>query len=156
MLARVLGYLLSVVEEIVVAYLFLVRSMRSFVAVVALAIAALPRGDAQTPPPLLARPPKPPVATITCEGEECWKFAIAHPTPKYPLEARRRHVPGKGFYHLHVSYETGEVTSVEILKSTGHRILDDSALTTLKQWKFRVHTMIGVKVPITFSMPSKT
>ena len=122
----------------------------------AMALALSVSARAQTPPPLLARPPEPPTHTVTLTGEERWKHAIAHPTPPYPIEARRRHITGKGFYHLHVSPETGEVTSVDILKSAGHRILDDSAVTSLKQWKFRPHTIIGVKVPITFSMSSKT
>src|ERR1700736_3630923 len=91
--------------------------------------------EAQTPPPLLARPPEPVTHTVTVTGEEAWKVAISHPTPRYPNEARRHHITGRGVYHLHVSYETGDVTSVEILTSTGHRILDDSAVATLKRWK---------------------
>jgi len=130
--------------------------VRQLVAFAALATAFLSRANGQTPPPLLARTPEPPVATITVEGEQRWRVAISHPTPKYPTEARRKHITGKGLYHLHVSYDTGEVTSVEILTSAGHRILDDSAVTTLKQWKFKPHTVIGLKIPITFSISRKT
>jgi protein TonB len=130
--------------------------MRQFIAVAAVACGFFSRAAAQTPPPLLARPPERPVATITVEGEERWRVAISHPTPKYPTEARRKQITGKGFYHLHVSYETGEVTSVDILTSAGHPMLDDSALATLKHWKFKPHTIIGLKVPITFSISRKT
>ena len=111
---------------------------------------------AQTPPPLLARPPEPPTHTVTVDSEEFRKIALSHPAPQYPIEARRRHITGKGRYHLHVSLDTGEVTSVDVLTTTGHRILDRAAIAALKRWKFRPRALIGVKVPITFSMPSKT
>jgi outer membrane biosynthesis protein TonB len=109
--------------------------MRALHLAVALALSVSAR--AQTPPPLLARPPESPTHTVTLTGEERWKHAIAHPTPRYPIEARRQHITGKGFYHLHVSSETGEVTSVEILKSAGHRVLD----------RFRRHHFEAVEVP---------
>jgi protein TonB len=108
------------------------------------------------PPPLLARPPEPRVAKITLTGEERWKIALSHPKPEYPPDARRRHLSGKGTFHLHVSYETGDVTSVEILTGTGHRILDNAAVDALRRWKFRPHSVIGMKVPITFSISSKS
>jgi len=111
---------------------------------------------AQTAPPLLARPPEPPTHTVTVDSEEFVKIALSHPTPQYPIEARRRRITGKGLYHLHVSVDTGEVTSVDVLTTTGHRILDRAAVAALKQWKFRPHALVGLKVPITFSMPSKT
>jgi TonB family protein len=109
---------------------------------------------AQTPPPLLAHPVEPPTYSVTVTGEQAWKIAISHPTPRYPSEARRRHITGKGLFHLHVSYETGDVTFVEILTSTGHRILDDAAVKALERWKCRPHTVIGLKVPITFTFSS--
>jgi protein TonB len=130
--------------------------MRSLMALVGLTIAFLPPAYAQTPPPLLERPPEPITHTVTVTGEQNWKVAISHPKPQYPVEARRNHITGKGIFHLNVSYETGDVTSVEILTSTGHRILDDAAVATLKRWKFRPHSLIGMKIPITFSISSKT
>jgi len=113
-------------------------------------------GQSPSPPPFLARPPEPVTHTVTVTGAERWKDVISHPTPEYPREARRRHLTGKGFFYLHVSNETGDVTSVEVLTSTGHRILDDAAVNTLKRWRCRPHTVIGVKIPINFSISSKT
>jgi outer membrane biosynthesis protein TonB len=104
--------------------------MRRFLPFVGFAIACSLSAEAQTPPPLLARLPEPVTPTVTVTGDEAWKIAISHPTPRYPTEARRRHITGKGVYYLHVSYQTGDVTSVEVLTSAGHRILDDSALAT--------------------------
>jgi TonB family protein len=90
------------------------------------------------------------------DSEEFREIALSHLTPQYPIEARRRHIAGKVLYHLHVSLDTGEVTSVDVLTTTGHRILDRAPVAALKQWKFRRYAPIGVKIPITFSMPSKT
>jgi periplasmic protein TonB len=130
--------------------------MRSLMLLVGLTITFLLPAHAQTPPPLLARPPEPVTHTVTLTGEERWKIAVSHPKPQYPAEARRRRITGNGLFHLHVSYATGDVTSVGILTSTGHRILDDAAVESLKRWKFRPHSVIGMKVPITFSISSKT
>jgi len=130
--------------------------MRSLIRLVGLAITFCLTAQAQTPPPMLARPPEPVTHTVTLTGEERWKVAVSHPTPKYPAEARRGHITGKSLFHLHVSYATGDVTSVEILTSTGHPILDKAAVDTLKRWKFRPHSVIGVKVPVAFGISSKT
>jgi protein TonB len=133
--------------------------MRALIPLVALITACPLIIHGQAPPPLLARPPErlpAPTVAVTMTGEDRCKVAVSHPTPRYPTEARRDHITGKGLYHLHVSYETGEVMSVDVLKSTGHRILDDAAVATLKQWKCRPHTVIGLKIPITFSISQKT
>jgi protein TonB len=81
---------------------------------------------------------------------------LSHPTPGYPAKARARHLSGTGVYELQVE-ETGEVSSVTVISSTGYPILDSAAIKTLKQWRFRPHTtLVRVKVPITFSMPGKS
>ena len=83
-------------------------------------------------------------------------MALSHPTPQYPIDARRRHLGGKGLFHVTVSYETGEVTSVAVESSTGYKVLDDAAVQALRKWKFRPHRITGMKIPITFSVPKKT
>jgi TonB family protein len=114
--------------------------------------------QAPTPPPLLARPSPAtrPSAVVTLTGDDRWKFAISHPKPEYPAEARRRHLSGKGIFQLTVSYDTGDVTSVAVLTSTGYQILDRAAVNTLGLWKFRPRTIVGMKVPITFSLSKKS
>jgi TonB family protein len=112
---------------------------------------------ARTLPPLLARPPEPgerPVHVLS--DEEMAKATIARPKPEYPSEARRRHLTGKGIYQLTISEGTGEVLSVDVFKSAGYPILDRAAVKALKLWKFRPHAVTRAKVPITFSMASKT
>ena len=126
--------------------------MRLLIALVGFAVSLPVLVSGQTPS-LLARPPE---CVISAPIKEISKVVVSYPTPRYPSEARRRHITGKGLYHLQVSYETGEVTSVDVLTSAGHRILDDAAVATLKRWKCRSHTVVGLKVPITFSISSKT
>src|SRR5439155_19392667 len=48
--------------------------------------------------------------------------------PPYPVEARRQGQTGSGVYILHIDSKTGDVTSVTIQKSTGHKLLDDVVL----------------------------
>jgi TonB family protein len=95
-----------------------------------------------------------PSPLITTEDIE--KIALSHPAPEYPIEARRRRQTGRGVFELSVSESTGEVSSVAVITSTGYPVLDRAAIESLKNWKFKAHTVIRVKVPVTFSMPSKS
>jgi periplasmic protein TonB len=108
-----------------------------------------------SPPPLLSRPSTETRPTAVLAGDQVWKFTISHPTPDYPIQARRRHLTGTGIYELRVE-DSGEVSSVTVLSRAGYPILDDAAIKGLKRWRFRPHTtLVRAKVPITFSMPRK-
>jgi TonB family protein len=127
----------------------LVRShARSIPVIWALGLGQIMSSVAQTPtsPPLIARPTP---AVVVSPVEEA-KLILSHPTPEYPAEARARQLSGTGLYELHVLVETGEVSSVTVISSTGYPILDDAAIQALKSWWLRPHTAIRVKVPITF------
>ena len=58
--------------------------------------------------------------------------AIFAPVPKYgpgwPV--------GSSLLILHVDEKTGNVVSVEVTKSTGCKMLDDSAVDAFKKWRF--------------------
>lgn len=80
---------------------------------------------------------------------------LSHPAPDYPVEARKKHLTGKGIYLLDVDTTTGSVTTVTVVQSAGALILDNAAIRALRRWKFRSHSPVEVEVPITFSMSEK-
>jgi len=92
-------------------------------------------------------------AQVTISGEPK-ALAIYAPRPAYPYEARHRHLTGSGIVLLNVDSSTGDVTSAQMLKSTGYKILDDSALEAFQQWRFKPGTVRKVRIPINFKMQS--
>src|SRR5215211_2319950 len=56
---------------------------------------------------------------------------------------------GKGWFRLTLD-DTGRVLRVAVLKSTGHRELDASAVTALKQWRFKPVPENYVVMPVDF------
>ena len=82
---------------------------------------------------------------------------LHNPKPEYPLLAKSREWQGKVFLRVKVS-AAGLSEEVEVDRSSGHDILDDAAIDTVKQWRFiparRGDTAIAssVIVPIVFSL----
>ncbi len=72
--------------------------------------------------------------------------------PEYPLQARQRRLQGSGILEAKVDFKTGHVTSVQMIKSTGHKILDDAALTAFRQWRFKPGTVRQFRTPIQYEM----
>jgi len=112
----------------------------------AIAIADLAGADPQwsPTPPIIQIPPGAPKAKV---------LVLRSPRADYPLYARKHHWVGVGWCLMNVDKKTGVVTSVEILQSTGHKVLDQCAVAALQQWKFKPGTVWKVKTPITFQMP---
>lgn len=79
-------------------------------------------------------------------------LAIYAPRPAYPYDARSKHLTGSGIVLLNVDPSSGNVTSTRLLKSTGHKILDDAALDAFRQWRFKPGSVDKVKIPINFTM----
>ena len=71
--------------------------------------------------------------------------------PQYPRAAREQGLTGKGLAVLKVDPANGYVTSVSMLKSTGHAILDSAAILAFRQWRFRPRSVTTVEVPIQFT-----
>ena len=42
--------------------------------------------------------------------------------------------------------------SVDVLRSTGHEMLDQAAIAALRQWRFQPGDMNAIKIPIDFGM----
>ena len=77
--------------------------------------------------------------------------ALYAPRPEYPLAARKRHWTGPGIFACNIRPD-GTVASVDVLRSTGHQMLDQAAITAFRQWRFQPGDMKVVKIPINFWM----
>jgi TonB family protein len=77
--------------------------------------------------------------------------AVYAPHPEYPVAARRSHWTGRGIFRCKLRPD-GTVSSVEVLQSTEHAILDQAAIAALRQWRFKVHGGDLVRIPIRFTM----
>ena len=78
-------------------------------------------------------------------------MVISTPRPEYPFEARLHWVEGSGSFLLRVQIRTGLVKTVMIEHSTGSQLLDSSAVTALKAWRFKP----GVLRPINVELPKR-
>jgi len=80
-----------------------------------------------------------------------------NPKPVYPSEARDKGYEGEVLLRVEV-LSNGRVGQVEVKKSSGYEVLDQSALATLKQWKFiparkgDVAISFWVNIPIKFQL----
>ena len=86
---------------------------------------------------------------------QVWKpraSAVSAPRPDYPLEARQRHLTGSGILILHIDKPSGMVTSIDVAKSTGHKILDDAATRAFLRWRFKPGLYTKIKVPIRYTI----
>jgi TonB family protein len=71
-------------------------------------------------------------------------------SPRYPSSERSANIGGTGRFRMIVNFNTGKVTEVVILKSTGSDILDREAIFSLRRWRFRPGKVRKVDLPITF------
>jgi protein TonB len=77
--------------------------------------------------------------------------------PAYPRFARQSGYEGCVLLRLTVD-ETGAVAGTEILRSSGHRILDRAAVKAVLKWRFRPAEELGVpaasrvEVPVVFKL----
>jgi protein TonB len=82
---------------------------------------------------------------------------IDNPKPYYPRMARRRGMEGRVELRVRVGVN-GEVTAIEILHSSGYRLLDQAAVETVQGWRFEPARRGGeagpgeVVIPIRFSL----
>jgi len=87
--------------------------------------------------------------------------ALNNPKPPYPLAARRQGTEGRVVLRAQV-LEDGHCTEVRIVRSSGHALLDESALATVRRWNFVPATRAGkavsswVEVPIYFQLNRET
>ncbi len=76
---------------------------------------------------------------------------VSAPRPTYPYEARRSRQTGSGKFLL-VFNSSGSVTDVQVAKSTGSAILDQTSVQTFRRWRCKPGAYTKVYVPITYTM----
>jgi TonB family protein len=117
--------------------------------------------EERTPPPKQPKPTKitpikaPQVAGRpgTMSASSAKAVATYAPRPQYPYEARSRRITGSGVCVVSVDVASGSVTNATMAQSIGNPILDNSAVTAFRQWRFRPGAAAPkVKIPITFTM----
>jgi periplasmic protein TonB len=79
-------------------------------------------------------------------------LAISAPRPEYPYEARSRRIMGSGVCVVTIDTGSGSVTDASMAQSIGNPILDNSAVSAFRRWRFKPGTVSKVKIPITFTM----
>jgi protein TonB len=114
----------------------------------------VPQAPPTVAPPSISVPPPPPRKVIAAhEGANYLK----NPRPAYPELALRRSWEGEVLLRVRVTAD-GRPSEISIQKSSGHEVLDDAALQTVRGWSF-VPARIGsqpiagwVTVPIVFNL----
>ena len=83
-------------------------------------------------PRRIAARPQPP-ATVVSHERTPPDFSAGMPLA-YPDEARRRGWQGLVLLRLHIN-TTGRVTRVELIRSSGHAVLDEAAVRAVREWQ---------------------
>jgi TonB family protein len=77
-----------------------------------------------------------------------------NPKPLYPQEAREKGYEGEVVLRVEV-LSNGRVGQIEIKKSSGYELLDRSALTAVKEWKFIPAKKDDAPIPLWVNIPVK-
>jgi TonB family protein len=80
---------------------------------------------------------------------------VATVTPLYPVPALTFKQTGTGLFRLLIDADAGRVRDVRVLKSTGFKGLDASAVTALRQWRWKPRKWKQVDMPVTFTLPQR-
>lgn len=106
------------------------------------------------PPKVEEKPAEKSAPTVDAD-----KYAdyLKNPKPAYPMGPYREGIEGTVWLRVQV-LEDGSVGSVELAQTSGNEDLDQSALTTVKKWRFKAAVQGGVtaaqfiRIPITFKL----
>lgn len=106
-----------------------------------------PRRRTHLPAELASPPPQVPRIFTVEEAAQVLRYAVK---PEYSNEARRTRARGSGIFELRFDYETGRLKAIDIVQSTGSRILDHDAINAFKDWRAKPRTVHVMRIPITF------
>jgi TonB family protein len=109
-----------------------------------LAAAAPSRASAKTAPARFSPP-----ALVGMNGEEDKSEPrIIHNPLSYPPQAFQLGLRGKAWLDVRVTHE-GRVANVQMVTSSGHKILDEAAMHEVWTWRFRPAERDGVPIAMT-------
>jgi TonB family protein len=74
------------------------------------------------------------------------------PYPDYTRAARDSGRAGKGWFELYIDSASGRVRQVRVVKSTGVKMLDDSTVATLSQWRAKPCSINHAMIPVEFRL----
>jgi protein TonB len=77
-----------------------------------------------------------------------------NPKPIYPQEAKEKGFEGEVVLRVEV-LANGRVGQIEIKRSSSYELLDRSALTAVKQWRFTPARKGDVVIPLWVNIPVK-
>jgi TonB family protein len=80
---------------------------------------------------------------------------LSAPQPPYPHELEAKHIGGSGRFEIDFD-ESGNAKSVEIIQSTGNRLLDSNSVRTFMQWRASPGSKSKIVVPITYDKPNSS
>ncbi|WAK02355.1 energy transducer TonB [Methylobacter sp. YRD-M1] len=112
--------------------------------------------SAPVSPAPVAAPPAPPVEEKVTQPHAGADY-LHNPAPEYPEIAMERGWEGRVLMKVHVQPD-GKPDEISVIQSSGKKVLDDAAVSTVKKWSFvpakRGDTPIAgwVTVPITFNL----
>jgi TonB family protein len=118
--------------------------------------------DIYTPPLLIHMNPqdglgnisKPPSPSSDADITFTQPKYVENPKPFYPQEARKKGYQGEVMLKVEVLVN-GQVGWIEVKKSSGYKLLDESATTAVKQWKFIPAKKGKETVPFWVNIPVK-
>jgi len=73
-------------------------------------------------------------------------------SPHYPVGDRVQRNQGPGVYRLTLDLNTGSVTDVTVLKSTGIGSLDGCALSAFRRWRWKPGKWKQIDIPVLFQI----
>ena len=90
----------------------------------------------------------------------CMRDAVFAPHPQYPYHPKweshsmdpgtwTRDIIGDGLYRIGINPNTGRVSQITVIKSTGSKILDTASTSAFKRWVFKPGKWKEIVIPTT-------
>ena len=73
---------------------------------------------------------------------------------KYPYQAAVRHIQGSGLFRISLDLNTGSVSKVTLMQSTGSPMLDSYTSDALHRWRWKPGRWREIDMRITFNIGS--